>query len=118
MQAATTGTAAAVERPDEITAVGDETNGLGHVAGHHHAEVEAGRELALAPVDDDGSHVRVGVGGLDRRFDARDQVECQRVHLAVVDVQHGDRIAPLDSKCIRFHRPTVRRVDLSRPFGR
>ena len=78
--------AAAVERPDEIAAVGDETHGLRHVAGQHHPEIEAGRELALAPVDDDGTDGIVGVGGLDRRLDARDEVERQRVHLAVVDV--------------------------------
>ena len=62
---------AAVERPDEIAAVGDETHDLPHVAGEHDPEVEAGGELSLAPVDHDGADGIVGFSGLDRGLDVR-----------------------------------------------
>ena len=84
---------AAVEGAHQLAAVGDEVHDRRLIVGHHHAEVETGRELALSAMHDDRSDLVVVLRLVDRGEDAVDHVEGQGVGLSVVEVDDEDLVA-------------------------
>ncbi len=94
---------ASIQAVDERAAIGDQVDDRRRVVTEHHPEVEPGGESTWSTTDHERTDRFVGLCLTDRLVECGDDLERQRIRLAVVEVDDHDAVASLRGDCWRAH---------------